>query len=112
MKVELDQGIKTEADAVKRRHFFGSNRIPTAPSASFFALIRHAMRDPTLIILTVAAVISLVFGLTLSHFDEYEWIEGIAILLSVVIVVFVSALNDWQKEKQFRALQAKNVSIY
>lgn len=36
---------------------------------------------------------------------ETGWIEGAAILLSVVCVVLVTAFNDWSKEKQFRGLQ-------
>ncbi|CAF0899609.1 unnamed protein product [Didymodactylos carnosus] len=36
-----------------------------------------------------------------------EWIEGVAILVAVFVVVFVTALNDWRKERQFRGLQAK-----
>ena len=43
--------------------------------------------------------------------DESEhdagWIEGVAILISVVVVVLVTALNDFTKERQFRGLQAK-----
>lgn len=37
--------------------------------------------------------------------SEAGWIEGAAILLSVVCVVLVTAFNDWSKEKQFRGLQ-------
>ena len=37
--------------------------------------------------------------------EEHGWIEGAAILIAVVIVVFVTAFNDWSKEKQFRGLQ-------
>ena len=37
--------------------------------------------------------------------DEHGWIEGTAILIAVVIVVIVTAFNDWSKEKQFRGLQ-------
>ena len=60
--------------------------------------------------------VSLSFSLSLSlfHFvlqylaghDEGEseagWIEGAAILVSVIIVVLVTAFNDYTKEKQFR----------
>ena len=46
-----------------------------------------------------------------AHGDDSEkeagWIEGVAILIAVVVVVLVTAFNDWQKEKQFRGLQAK-----
>ncbi len=30
-----------------------------------------------------------------------------AILVAVIVVVFVTAFNDWRKEKQFRGLQNK-----
>ena len=36
-----------------------------------------------------------------------NWIEGCAILVAVFLVVFVTAFNDWRKEKQFRGLQSK-----
>jgi len=36
-----------------------------------------------------------------------EWIEGVAILVAVIVVVVVTAFNDWRKEKQFRGLQSK-----
>ena len=43
--------------------------------------------------------------------DESEevagWIEGAAILAAVIVVVLVTAFNDWRKEKQFRGLQNK-----
>ena len=39
--------------------------------------------------------------------SEAGWIEGVAILGAVAVVVIVTAFNDWQKEKQFRGLQNK-----
>jgi len=39
--------------------------------------------------------------------SKAEWIEGIAILVAVVVVVLVTAFNDWRKERQFRGLQNK-----
>lgn len=45
-----------------------------------------------------------------SHDDteaEASWIEGVAILAAVVVVVLVTAFNDWRKERQFRGLQSK-----
>ncbi|TMS38440.1 hypothetical protein L596_005168 [Steinernema carpocapsae] len=38
---------------------------------------------------------------------DTAWIEGVAILICVVIVVLVTAINDFSKERQFRSLQAK-----
>ena len=43
--------------------------------------------------------------------DETEtkasYIEGVAILVAVIVVVLVTAFNDWRKERQFRGLQSK-----
>jgi Cation transport ATPase len=44
-------------------------------------------------------------------FDDDEakhgWIEGLAILISVIVVVIVTAFNDYTKERQFRGLQSR-----
>uniref|UniRef100_A0A8C7U5Z1 Calcium-transporting ATPase n=1 Tax=Oncorhynchus mykiss TaxID=8022 RepID=A0A8C7U5Z1_ONCMY len=110
-------------DLEKRHAAFGKNFIPPKKPKSFLALVWEALQDVTLIILEIAAVISL--GLSFYHppggdselcgetasgvEDEGEaqagWIEGAAILFSVAIVVLVTAFNDWSKEKQFRGLQ-------
>lgn len=37
--------------------------------------------------------------------EHYGWIEGLAILISVIVVVIVTAFNDYSKERQFRGLQ-------
>lgn len=36
---------------------------------------------------------------------KHGWIEGLAILISVIVVVIVTAFNDYTKERQFRGLQ-------
>jgi hypothetical protein len=38
--------------------------------------------------------------------SEAGWIEGAAILVSVIIVVLVTAFNDYTKERQFRGLHS------
>ncbi|XP_075052145.1 plasma membrane calcium-transporting ATPase 4 isoform X1 [Mixophyes fleayi] len=113
------------ADLEKRRQTFGKNFIPPKKSKTFLQLVWEALQDVTLIILEIAAIISL--GLSFYHppggnneacgevsagvEDEGEaqagWIEGAAILFSVIIVVLVTAFNDWSKEKQFRGLQSR-----
>uniref|UniRef100_A0A668V3B1 Calcium-transporting ATPase n=1 Tax=Oreochromis aureus TaxID=47969 RepID=A0A668V3B1_OREAU len=100
-------------DIDRRKEVFGLNIIPPKKPKTFLQLVWEALQDVTLIILEVAAIISL--GLSFYHppdaerQSEYEaeagWIEGAAILLSVVCVVLVTAFNDWSKEKQFRGLQ-------
>uniref|UniRef100_A0A452QPP0 Calcium-transporting ATPase n=1 Tax=Ursus americanus TaxID=9643 RepID=A0A452QPP0_URSAM len=110
------------ADLEKRKQVFGQNFIPPKKPKTFLELVWEALQDVTLIILEIAAIISLVLSFyrppgeenkreCLEHSPEDEgeaeagWIEGAAILFSVIIVVLVTAFNDWSKEKQFRGLQ-------
>ena len=46
-------------------------------------------------------------GGPLQEESEAGWIEGAAILVSVIIVVLVTAFNDYTKERQFRGLQSR-----
>ncbi|KAM7422005.1 hypothetical protein PAMA_010200 [Pampus argenteus] len=112
-------------DLEKRHTAYGQNFIPPKKAKTFLQLVWEALQDVTLIILEIAAIISL--GLSFYHpkggineacgeaaggvEDEGEaqagWIEGAAILFSVIIVVLVTAFNDWSKEKQFRGLQSR-----
>lgn len=36
-----------------------------------------------------------------------KWVEGVAIIVAILLVVLVGSVNDYQKEKQFRKLNAK-----
>ncbi|KAI5692756.1 hypothetical protein M8J75_000261 [Diaphorina citri] len=105
----------SQTDLEHRREVFGSNIIPPKPSKTFLQLVWEALQDVTLIILEIAALVSL--GLSFYHpggesehdneETKYEWIEGAAILVSVIVVVLVTAFNDYSKEKQFRGLQSQ-----
>ncbi|KAK4202182.1 hypothetical protein QBC40DRAFT_46258 [Triangularia verruculosa] len=98
-----------------RRRVFGENRLPDRKSKSFLALAWIALQDRVLILLSVAAAISLALGLYQTfdghreegHGAQVEWIEGVAIIVAILVVVIVGALNDWQKERQFRRLNQK-----
>lgn len=50
---------------------------------------------------------SLVLGVTVEEQKNIAWIEGAAILAAVAIVVIMTAIQDWTKERQFRGLQDK-----
>ncbi|XP_043933326.1 plasma membrane calcium-transporting ATPase 2 isoform X2 [Protopterus annectens] len=126
LKTSPTDGLSGNAsDLEKRKLVYGQNFIPPKKPKTFIQLVWEALQDVTLIILEVAAIISL--GLSFYHppgqssdvcgtasggaEDEGEsqagWIEGAAILLSVICVVLVTAFNDWSKEKQFRGLQSR-----
>ncbi|KAK1241793.1 hypothetical protein MKX07_007616 [Trichoderma sp. CBMAI-0711] len=97
----------------ERRRIFGENRLPERKSKSFFQLAWIALHDHILILLSVAAIVSLALGLyqtfgqTKHEGAKVEWVEGVAIIVAIAVVVIVGALNDWQKERQFQKLNMK-----
>uniref|UniRef100_A0A2K5ED40 Calcium-transporting ATPase n=1 Tax=Aotus nancymaae TaxID=37293 RepID=A0A2K5ED40_AOTNA len=70
-------------DLEKRRQIYGQNFIPPKQPKTFLQLVWEALQDVTLIILEVAAIVSL----GLSFYQGQEW--------------------DLSKEKQFRGLQSR-----
>ena len=108
-----------------RQRAYGTNTLPDHETKSLLMLMWLALQDRVLIILCVAAAVSLALGLyqDLGTPPTYipspdcpnqqcaqpqvDWVEGVAILAAVVIVVVVGSVNDWQKERQFRLLNAK-----
>ncbi|ORY08628.1 calcium-translocating P-type ATPase, partial [Neocallimastix californiae] len=98
-----------------REAVYGRNVLPETKSKTLLGLMWEALHDKIMIILSIAAIVSLSIGLYedfgpgSENNDEpkVHWIEGVAILVSVFIVITAGSINDYQKEKQFRALNAK-----
>ena len=93
-------------DLENRVALFGKNYILPKPPKAFWMLVWEALEDTILRILIAAAIVSLVLGMIIESV-ETGWIDGFAILVAVAVVSLVTAVNDWQKEKQFRQLQGK-----
>ena len=95
-----------------RKRIFKDNRLPEKKTKTIFELAWIAYNDKVLILLTVAAVISLALGIYQSVTAQdgeapVQWVEGVAIMVAIIIVVVVGAANDWQKERQFVKLNKK-----
>ncbi len=97
-----------------RKRVFKDNRLPEKKGKSLLQLMWITYNDKVLILLSVAAVVSLAIGLYQTfgqpHTPEdppVEWVEGVAIIIAILIVVIVGSLNDYQKERQFAKLNHK-----
>lgn len=119
LKVDVKVGLpiqkpeETEKFA-DREAVFGRNVLPATKTKGLLELMWIALHDKIMIILSIAAIVSLSVGL----YEDFgpgndpdepkvHWIEGVAILISVFIVITAGSINDYQKEKQFQALNAK-----
>ncbi|KAI1762649.1 plasma membrane calcium-transporting ATPase [Hypoxylon sp. FL1150] len=107
---------KPESDSfVDRSRVFGKNVLPAKAATPIWTLMWNACKDTVIIVLAVAAVISLALGLY-ERFGtvpepgaapSLDWVEGVAIIIAIIIVTLVGSLNDWQKERAFVKLNAK-----
>lgn len=110
MKEGLDKG-EIDQEFADRKTQFGVNYIPPVKSKSFFYLWIMSLKDLTIIILLISAVISLILSLVPQLDPEpLGWLDGVAILIAVVVVATVTASNDYSKEKQFKKLNAQKVN--
>lgn len=64
----------SQVDTDHRRETFGSNSIPPKPPKTFMQLVGEALQDITLIILEVAAIVSL--GLSFYQPEPTEYHES------------------------------------
>lgn len=100
-----------EEDRAMRINAFGANRLAEREEVSFGALVLEALEDVTVIVLLISGVVSTALGLTLEGQSGDSWIEGAAIMAAVAVVVLVTAVNNYQKEQQFRALNQINEDV-
>ncbi|KAH9254565.1 calcium-translocating P-type ATPase, PMCA-type [Batrachochytrium salamandrivorans] len=84
-----------------RRLEYGSNEIPLPSIPTYFELVMEGFNDPTLQILLASAVISI----ALSVVNGENGVEGVSVLLTVLIVVNVTAMTNYDKAKEFRKQQ-------
>ncbi|KAK0707480.1 hypothetical protein B0H67DRAFT_556169 [Lasiosphaeris hirsuta] len=103
-----------EGSFSSRKRVFSDNRLPEKKGKSLLQLMWITYNDKVLMLLSIAAVVSLAIGLYQTFGQEHkngetpvDWVEGVAIIVAIVIVVIVGSLNDYQKERQFAKLNKK-----
>ncbi|KND04245.1 calcium-translocating P-type ATPase, PMCA-type [Spizellomyces punctatus DAOM BR117] len=93
----------TAAEKEIRTEIFGQNLIPPPRSDTILEIVWETIKDdPIIKVLIVGAIVVLSLGTAICPKDG--WIEGLAILVAVVIVLSVTAGNDWSKDRKFKKL--------
>lgn len=95
--------LMNEGDVRRRVELYGDNLPIVKPPKTFVELVVECFADEILRLLCAAAAVSLVLG-CITHGIEEGWLEGASILIAVVIIVSVTSVNNYLKEKQFRKL--------
>ena len=91
-----------------RQQWFGANKLKEIPTKSFFRLWFGNLKDPIIIMLMAAALVSTILGVAVpQEREDNAWTEGVAIWIAVLVVSLVGAGNDWHKDRQFQKLNAQ-----
>ena len=101
-------GIATDSIA-GRVETYGTNVVKKLPPKSFWRILWNTANDPLLWILCFSATIATTFGLVFTEQRENkEWVEGIAIWFTVLVIVSIGTYNDYKQEIAFHKLNSKN----
>ncbi|KAL8217334.1 hypothetical protein R6Q57_020707 [Mikania cordata] len=109
LKTDLDRGVPGDDNELSDRKLaFGTNTYPVKEGRSFLRFIWESLKDLTLIILIVAAAVSLVLGIKT---EAKGWYDGGSITFAVLLVIFVTATSDYRQSLQFQNLNAEKRNI-
>ncbi|KAK1449568.1 calcium-translocating P-type ATPase [Colletotrichum melonis] len=115
-EVQWSSATTTTKEAFEDRiRVYKRNVLPEKKATPLWKLMWNAYNDQVLILLTVAAIISLALGLYETLGVEHppgsptpiNWVEGVAICAAIAIVTLGGSINDWQKERAFVRLSSK-----
>nr|GMD00237.1 putative calcium-transporting ATPase 11, plasma membrane-type [Ipomoea batatas] len=107
--VSLEEGIQS-GDVPIRQSVYGSNKFTEKPFRSFWTFVWEALHDLTLIILMVCVVVSIGVGLATEGWPRGMY-DGLGIILSIFLVVIVTAISDYRQALQFKDLDKEKNKI-
>mmetsp|Transcript_8369 Transcript_8369/g.12165 ORF Transcript_8369/g.12165 Transcript_8369/m.12165 type:complete len:1278 (+) Transcript_8369:130-3963(+) len=122
LNVDPSKGIK-KSSTEHRRAVYGKNAVPPEEFPSFCELFGEQLQDFTMIMLLVAALVSIALGAwgdaqaNANGLEPAgEWVEGVAILATVMFVALLGAGVDHQKNNVYKNMQDKaetyNVKVW
>ena len=104
LDTDVENGL-TEAEVEKRLQSFGSNELEEQEKESIFMKVLGQLKDPMIIVLLIAAVLSYVS----SGFKD--WVEPVIILLIVVVNAIISISQENNADKSLEALQKMSAPL-
>ena len=99
----LNGGL-TDDNAVKNQQKYGKNQLEGKKKTSFFIKFLLQFKDALIIILLIAAVISIII-------DPKEWIESLIILVVVIANALLGVIQESRAEKSLDALKKMSSPI-
>ncbi|KAI0501520.1 hypothetical protein KFK09_016465 [Dendrobium nobile] len=112
LSTSTENGLFSDEDRLKcRQDVFGINKFTERQHRSFWVFVWEALQDTTLMILAVCAVISLIVGVATEGWPKGAH-DGLGIVASILLVVFVTATSDYRQSLQFKDLDKEKKKIF
>ncbi len=74
------------------------------PVPPFCAYVWESFEDLMVRILIAAAIVQIVLGATLSDDPSKDWVDGLSIVVTLLVVILVRSITNWKKEHKFHEL--------
>lgn len=105
-RTDLQKGLCTsnQADLNWRKQKWGNNNFPPEIGNSILAYILNCFEDKVIKILLFASIVSLIVGVFKDGFKT-GWIEGAAILLSLLLEILIKSYINVKETEQFQKLK-------
>ncbi|KAL6511616.1 ATF/CREB activator [Orobanche gracilis] len=111
LSTSLTSGINISEESLsRRREIYGINKFTESPSKGFWLFVWEALQDTTLMILAVCALVSLFVGIATEGWPKGAH-DGLGIVASIFLVVFVTATSDYKQSLQFKDLDKEKKKI-
>ncbi|KAL9172290.1 hypothetical protein ABFS82_03G035700 [Erythranthe guttata] len=111
LSTSLTNGIEISDESLTRRtQTYGINKFTESPLKGFWLFVWEALQDTTLMILAVCAFVSLIVGIATEGWPKGAH-DGLGIVASILLVVFVTATSDYKQSLQFKDLDKEKKKI-
>ena len=112
LKTSLEFGIADAHNPAARIEAFGENKFVTEPMPHCCVYVWEGLEDLMVRILIVAAIFQIIIGsIPQIQESENDYVEGLAIVFAVILVVSVGSIVNFTKESKFRELNEKNLAM-
>lgn len=106
LRTDISKGLdfSNKDDIAKRTAVFGINALEEDEMKNCCQFVWESFEDLLIRILVAAAIIQTILGATIGEDPGKDWIDGLAIIIAVVVVVSVGSITNYSKEKNFKKL--------
>ncbi|XP_016670081.2 calcium-transporting ATPase 2, plasma membrane-type [Gossypium hirsutum] len=111
LSTSTNTGLSSDAALLsKRQEIYGINKFAEPDAKGFWVFVWEALQDMTLMILGACAIVSLVVGIAMEGWPAGAH-DGLGIVASILLVVFVTATSDYRQSLQFKDLDKEKKKI-